>query len=93
MKLSRGMILSVAIATMSLAGCSHVSTARPSPAPIFLPPLAPEIREPCAPPVASRNPQVMADRAIDAYGVCNIKHAGTVAADDQVVVELGQKRK
>ena len=61
-------------------------------APIFLPPLAPEIREPCAPPVASRNPQVMANRAIDAYGVCTIKHAGAVAAYDQAAIELGKAR-
>ena len=34
---------------------------------MFLPPLAPEIRESAPPPVASRNPQIMANRAIDAY--------------------------
>jgi hypothetical protein len=34
----------------------------------------------------------MANRAIDAYGVCSIKHVGTVAAYDQAVVELGKAR-
>jgi hypothetical protein len=58
-----------------------------------VPPLAPEIHEPCAPPAASRNPQVMANRAVDAFGVCNIKHAGAVGAYDQVVIEMGQGRK
>ncbi|WP_018183970.1 hypothetical protein [Kaistia granuli] len=57
-----------------------------------MPPLAPEIREPCAPPTPSRNPQVMASRAIDAYGVCAIKHAGAVGAYDQVAIELGKGR-
>jgi hypothetical protein len=34
----------------------------------------------------------MADRAIDAYGVCNAKHRGTVKAYDDVAVELGNAR-
>ena len=68
------------------------SAARPDTAPVFLPPLAPEIREPAASPVPSRNPQVMANRAIDAYGVCTIKHAGAVGAYDQAAIELGKVR-
>jgi len=34
----------------------------------------------------------MANRAIDAYGVCTIKHAGAVAAYDRAAIELGKAR-
>jgi len=34
----------------------------------------------------------MANRAIDAYGVCNIKHGGVVAAYDAAALELGKAR-
>jgi hypothetical protein len=34
----------------------------------------------------------MANRAIDAFGVCNVKHAGVVGAYDSVATELGEGR-
>ena len=92
MKVSSATILLATIATMSLAGCVSGSTARPDAAPVYLPPLAPEISQPAAPPVASRNPQIMANRAIDAFGVCTIKHAGAVGAYYQAAIELGKAR-